>query len=125
LDDIDSLLEIVESSKERVKFEDTDVEKFIREKGIKEGSIRISSSVIYYDYFLWKNKRNYRNRRMFFKQFNKHFKTKPYQGEVTYLLDGDSFNLSKEWYFKARAFLRRERDEQQRKKEKTKPKKQD
>jgi len=120
-DDIDKLLELAESSTEKVKFEDTEVEQYLSENGIKAGEGKIPTYVIYYHYYLWKtNKRKLVPRRSFLLQLNKHFEKTSglYNEGKRYLLDPEPFDMSQTGYFKARALLRRERDG--RKKEKSK-----
>ena len=105
LNDIDKLLEIAENSK--VVFEDTDVEKFIREVEIKKGASFVPNYVIYYTYYRW-NPKGRVNKNSFFRQFGKHFQKKIIKNERGYLVDDSAFDMSLEGKFKARSFLRKE-----------------
>ena len=114
LDNIEALMDIAEKkpakSEKPIKFEDTEVEKFIYECNISEGDKKISTYTIYYNYYVWKkNKRKLMTRRAFFLQFMKHFKNIPTDDGRGYLLNEDPFDLTAEGFFKARSLLRRER----------------
>jgi len=118
-DDVEALLKLAESSTEKVKFEDTEVEKFINECSIISGDTKVATYIVYYKYYKWKvNKRKLKARCPFFKQFKKHFENVQTDDGRGYLLNPEPFDISQEGYFKARALLRRERDG--RKKEKSK-----
>jgi len=112
-DDINKLLEIASQPKpEKVikKKENPEIDSFIIENEIKTGKTRVPTSIIYYKYYLWKNIRLI-PRQKFFRYFQTKFdKTKTDHG-VGYLLDGKQFDLSPVGFFRARAFLRKERDE--------------
>lgn len=112
--DIQKLLEIAESSSEPVKFEDTDVELYIRECAIEAGETLIPTYMIYHNYVIWcrnVSKKPY-TRNKFFRQFRKHFEFKKTSNGNEYFLNPDEFDLSQQGYFRARALLRKERDAQ-------------
>lgn len=107
--DVDKLLEIAESGTEKVRFANTEVEKFIHECGITSGDTRVPTYTIYYHYWLWKKKKKTMTRRRFFLQFKKHFERIQTNDGKGYLLNAEPFDLTTTGYFKARALLRRER----------------
>jgi len=114
LEEIDKLLEIASQPKERkVKKQKTnpEIDEFINIHTITEGTKRIPSYIVYYRYYLWKKIRLI-NRKKFFNYFKTKFtKTKTDDG-IGYLLNPKGFDLTPEGFFRARAFLRKERDEQ-------------
>lgn len=117
--ELKKLLELAESSNEKVKFEDTEIEQYIHENNIEKGTVKISSDLIYYSYYRWKLfKKDRISRRKFFVQFKKHFEGVRTSYGKGYLLNPEPFDLTQEGYFRARALLRRERDVRKKVKEK-------
>lgn len=119
-DNIEELLKIAESGSEKVRFANTEVEKFIHECGITDGDTKVPTYTIYYHYYLWKNKKKTMSRRRFFLQFKKHFERIQTSDGKGYLLNSEPFDLSVEGFFKARALLRRERHVKEKAKKKQK-----
>lgn len=116
MDDINKLLEIAESGDEKVRFANTEVEKFIHEMGIESGDTKVPTYTVYYHYYIWKKKRNAMSRVAFFRRFKPHFKQYHHGDTKGYLLNAEPFDLTTMGFFKARALLRRERDVRKRKK---------
>jgi len=113
LDDIDKLIELAEKPKEK-KVKPTkinpEIDSFISESGITSGKKKIPSYIIYYRYSAWKKTRLI-PRLKFLNYFKTKFeKTKTVDG-IGYLLNPKGFDLTPQGYFRARAFLRKERDE--------------
>lgn len=123
-DEIDQLLAIVDRPRRepRYKIHDQQVDRFIKEVGVKAGTTRIPAYIIFYTYFVWKGY-NRRTRLSFFRVFGKLFQKTQVFKSVGYLLDPKPFDLTPEGFFKARALLRRERNDSKRKKEKKAAKK--
>lgn len=118
-DDIEKLLEIAESSNEKVQFDNNEVVEYINEHNIEPGDTKVPGYIIYYHYWnQLKNKRTRLTRRIFFRYFKNHFEKKPTTDGAGYLLNPEPFDMTVGGYFKARGLLRRERNG--RKKEKSK-----
>ena len=116
-DDIEKLLEIAsQPKKEKVKEKKTnpEIDSFIEEMGIKSGKKRVPTSIIYYKYYLWKSTRLI-PRQKFFNYFKTKFEKTRTDHGVGYFLNAKAFDLSPVGFFKARAFLRKERDEKKEK----------
>lgn len=119
--DVDELLKIAESGSKKVRRSNEKVEQYIKEFSIIEGDTFIPCSIIYYHYRQFK-KQNYISKLMFFRQFKKSFESTKLNNEVGYYLDDTPFDNTQKGYFKAKAFLRKERDAKKKKKRKQKSK---
>lgn len=115
--EIQELLDIAENGSKTKRNNDTDVENFIRYKGINVGESFVSCSIIYADYCKWK-----RNPRMgmtqFFSRFKEYFDRKIRKFEVGYMLDANPFDVTQQGYFKARSYLRNLKNVKKKKKQK-------
>lgn len=117
--DIEELLKLAEAKPEvKIRFEDTEVEKFILEMKITAGETKVPTYTIFYKYVLWKKKRGMLSRNAFFRQFQKHFEKTPTDDGIAYRLNPDQFDLTTDGYFKARNQLRRERYDRKKKNKK-------
>jgi hypothetical protein len=113
LDNIDELLDIASQPKKRKNKEikqNPEIDSFISEQDITSGKKRIPTSVIYYRYYLWKQIRLI-SRQKFFSYFKTKFEKTRTDHGIGYLLNPKGFDLSPVGFFRARAFLRKERDE--------------
>lgn len=119
--DVDELLKIAESGSEKIRRSNKKVEQYIKHFSITEGDTFVPCSIIYHHYRQFK-KQNYLSKIMFFRQFKKIFESAKVNNEVGYYLDDTPFNNTQEGYFKAKAFLRKERDAKKKKKRKQKSK---
>jgi hypothetical protein len=114
--DIDQLLELAnQPAEKKVKVKKTpawhtEIDQFITECNIDNGKTRIPSYIVYYRYVLHKKIRLI-PRLKFLRYFKTKFeKTRTVDG-IGYLLSPKGFDLSPQFFFKARAFLRKEQDE--------------
>jgi len=110
---IDKLLEIAAQeieAKPVKKKTNPEIDSFIEATNIKSGKKRVPSYVIYYYYYLWKQTRLI-PRRKFFDYFKTKFEKTRTDHGIGFLLDPKPFDLSPGGFFKARAFLRKEREE--------------
>jgi hypothetical protein len=126
-DEIEKLLEIAERTERRpskYKTKDGQVDRYIEENNIKAGKTRVPGYIIYFHYFTWKEY-NRRSRQSFFRAFGKFFEKTQIQHGTGFFLDPAPFDLTPEGYFKARALLRRERNDVKREKQKKATKKSD
>lgn len=115
--DIDELLKLAEQPTVVKTKSNPEIDKFILECKIVPGTKRIATYIIYYRYCIWKKTRRI-SRRKFFNYFKTKFtKTRTDDG-VGYLLSPKGFDLSPISFFKARAHLRKEKDEKKAKVEK-------
>lgn len=117
LDEIDKLLEIAQSPKKTKKEIDSFILDYITQCNILPGKKKIPTYIIYYHYSQWKKTR-LKSRTFFFKNFALKFERTQVQHGAGYLLNPKPFDLTPTGFFKARAFLRKERHEK--KKEKSK-----
>lgn len=117
--EIDKLLEIatkVTPVKVKKPKTNPEIDQFIQELKIIAGKSKVPTSIIYYHYFAWKKIRLI-SRKKFLSYFKTKFEKTRTDHGIGYLLNPKPFDLSPQGFFKARALLRRERDE--RKKETT------
>lgn len=115
---IDKLLELASQPKaEKVKKpkENPEIDKFILENNITSGKKRIPSTIIYYKYYLWKQTRLI-PRRKFFNYFKTKFEKTQTDHGIGFLLNPKEFDLTPAGFFRARAFLRKQREEEKSKK---------
>lgn len=117
--DIDKLLELAESANVFNKHKKPDVEKYIKKYSIEDGEHFIPCFLIYYHYRCWK-KKDYLTKITFFKSFSKFYSPKHDGTQQGYKLNPAPFDITQEGYFKARAFLRKERDVKNNKKKTSK-----
>jgi hypothetical protein len=119
LDNIDALLEIATKPKTRklnIPKQNPEIDKFIEECNIVSGKKKISTAIIYYRYYLHKHIRLI-PRHKFFKYFNTKFEKVKTSDGMTYLLNPKGFDITPQGYFRARAYLRQEKDEKKKQKE--------
>jgi len=112
-DDLDKLLEIAsQPTIKKVKEPKTnpEIDSFISELNITSGKKRISTSLIYYHYFIWKKIRLI-SRRKFIKYFSTKFEKVNTNDGIAFLLNPKPFDLTPQNYFRARAYFRKEKDE--------------
>lgn len=120
LDNIDKLLELAGQPKEKkVRVKKTpafhiEIDNFVKECNVSPGKGRIPTYIIYYSYYLHKNIRLI-PRNKFFTYFKTKFEKTRTEDGVGYLLNPKGFDLTPQGFFKARAFLRKERDEAKKK----------
>jgi hypothetical protein len=116
-DNIEALLEIATRPKpikvKKIKIY-PDIDQFILEEKIVSGKKKIPTYMVYYRYFLWKKTRLV-NRRKFLNYFKTKFEKTHTTDGIGYYLSPTGFDLTPIGFFKARAFLRKERDEQKKK----------
>lgn len=116
-DNIENLLELASKpivKKVKKQKEYPEIDKFITENNITSGKKRVPSSIVYYKYYLWKQTRLIPSRK-FFNYFKTKFeKTKTDHG-IGFLLNPKDFDLTPIGFFRARAFLRKQREEQDKK----------
>jgi hypothetical protein len=114
-EDIRKLLELASQPKQyRVKKQKTnpEIDNFISENNILSGKKRIPSYIVYYKYYLWKQKRLIQ-RRKFFDYFKTKFeKTRTIDG-IGFLLSPKGFDMTPGGYFRARKLLREENEKKQ------------
>lgn len=116
LNELEELLKLAEASNaELVELKNTDVNKYIKHFNIKAGKDFVRTYIVYYHYRQWR-KTNNMSRLKFLKQFNYIFKKEKKNNEFGYYLDSEPFDITIEGYFKARAFLRRERSAKEKRK---------
>jgi len=121
--ELQKLLEIAERPKatktKEVIVRDTDVERYIKKCKIASGETFVANEIIYHHY--WRSKSRDRiTRAAFFKRFAKYFKRTDTSKGRGYMLDPEPFDLSVEGFFKARALLRKERNDRQKSKKENK-----
>lgn len=103
------LLELAESSNVFNKHKKPDVEKYIKKFKIEDGEKFIPCFVIYFHYRSWK-KKDYLTKISFFKSFSKYFDVSHDGSQQGYKLNPAPYDITQEGYFRARTFLRKERD---------------
>lgn len=111
--DLDALLNIASTPKvKKVKPKKTypEIDSFISEFKIESGKKKIPTYVIYYKYHLWKQTQRL-PRLKFLQYFKTKFQKIKTDDGMGFLLNPKPFDLTPQGYFKARAILRRERDE--------------
>lgn len=116
-EDIDKLLEIASAPKVRkVKPIKTnpEIDKFIADSVILPGKTRVPTYMVYYRYYLWK-KIKLVPRLKFINYLKTKFEKTRTDDGVGFLLNPKGFDLTPQGFFRARAHLRRERDEKQKK----------
>lgn len=104
--ELELLLNIVTSDNTEVKPQN-EAELFVAALGIKAGNTKIINPQIWYVYNKWTDKPIIRD--TFFKQFKKLFKFGRNESYRYFYLDPTPFDLSKEEYFRVKAFLRQEK----------------
>lgn len=121
--ELDKLMKIATSSNKPIKHDNPEVLRFIEECGIKSGTKKIYTFMLYYRYYQWSdNKKKVLGRTAFFKETVKHFDRKRDVDGNVYLLNEEPFDLSTDGYFAARALMRREKHVREQKKESNKKK---
>lgn len=116
--DVDKLLEIVTAPR-KVKPSKAypEIDQFILETNVTVGKRRIPTHIIYYTYAMWKKTRLV-PRLKFINYFKTKFTKVKTDHGIGFLLSIKGFDLSPQGFFKARAFLRKERHEKELKKKK-------
>lgn len=116
--ELEELLKLAEGSPNPEEKELNEVERWVIAAGIKEGSEKVSNSLLYYTYCEWAEKPivKYQFSQQFKKLFKQHL-----DGERFYLLDPAPFDLSRDTYFKIRRNMRDARKRRARKENKTQP----
>lgn len=108
-DEIAKLLEIASTPKKKITKTNPEIDDFIFENNILAGKKKIPSYIVYYRYFLCKKTRERIPRLKFLHYFGTKFtKTKTDDG-MGYLLNPKGFDLTPQGFFRARAFLRKEK----------------
>lgn len=111
--DLDKLLELAVTPKvKKVKPKKTypEIDTFISEFKIEAGKKKIPTYIIYYKYYLWKQQARIPRLKFITYLKTKFQKIKTDDG-MGFLLNPKPFDLTPQGFFKARAILRRERDE--------------
>lgn len=114
--DVEILLEIASKPKVRkVRPPKTysEIDQFIQEVGVIAGRKKIPTYIIYYRYFLWKKSAPLIPRDKFFKYFKTKFEKCKTSDGVGYKISPKGFDMSPGGFFRARAQLRKEKDEKQ------------
>jgi len=108
---LDELLEIIakaeaERTVENVKPKkgQTQVDRFVSDLKVQHGLDRVPTHVIFYTYRNYKEDKNAMNKIVFFRLFNKMFKQVRSGIQRYYLLDGSSFDLTREGKLKAKHY---------------------
>lgn len=106
MSDINKLLEIasqsITSSKKEKKIKYTEVHNFILDYKVQAGDTPISNGIIYEHYRIWKQDKDLKSRKEFFKEFCQFFEKKRAAHERFFFLDHSTFNLSDQMYEIAR-----------------------
>lgn len=113
--ELEELLKIASSTPSSKARKTTSVDTFISKFQIKSGTSKIPNHIIYYKYCMWK-KTNRESKNWFFRSFSSNFESGRGPNGRYYLLDPEPFDLSMEYHFKARAFLRKQRSAKKEKK---------
>lgn len=112
-DDIDKLLELANHRPKPAKLPkvNPEIDSFISQLKITSGKKRIHNSIIYHRYFTWKKSDTFIAKRSFFDYFSTKFKKERTKDGLVYLLNPVVFDLTPQSHFRARAFLRKLKDE--------------
>lgn len=111
---IDRLLELAskpKAEKVKKKKENPEIDKFILENKITSGKKRIPSTIVYYKYYLWKQTRLI-PRKKFLDYFKTKFEKTRTDHGIGFFLNPKEFDLTPVGFFRARAFLRKQREEE-------------
>ena len=109
LDELLKLLEEEVSEKEQnvEKFNQDSCERFIQKSCIVKGLTRVPNYVIYYHYkkkYKTKQSEELWSKHHFFRLFNPHFEQKRTGKQRVYMLDGNSFDLTREGLLEAKKY---------------------
>ena len=112
---LDELLELMkeEAAKrdESQKAELNSCEKFIKKNGITKGLERVPNYVIFYTYMTNFKDKSKESKHQFFRLFNPHFEQKRTGKQRVYMLDGKSFDLTREGLLKAKDYDKEYKEE--------------
>lgn len=99
MENIEELLDLLEESTKEKKVVTKEIDSFINQFNISEGSDKIPNYIIYYTYCNYVEKPY--GKTHFFRLFNKHFKSYRTNKQRYYLLNKESFDYSHEGLLKA------------------------
>lgn len=113
--EIDKLLALAEAPPPKKEQKaNPEIDKFIVDLKIHNGKTKVPDYIIYYTYYIWKEK-NLITRQRFSRYFGKKFKRTQVKYGYAYFLDPRPFNLTPVGHFLARAYMRKESEKTKKK----------